>query len=80
MATFRTKYIENRKIFFKHCSPIIPFACKHVIIFYIIYKYVNGMLGPGGEQYHTAINVARKPELKYVTWFNYLIRKQNNKN
>ena len=49
MATFCTKHIENRKIFLNHCSPINPFACKHVIIFYIIYKYVNGVLGPGGN-------------------------------
>ena len=50
MATFCTKHIENRKIFFfKHCSPINSFAFKHVIIFYIIYKYVNGVLGPGGN-------------------------------
>ena len=59
-------------------APTNPFAGKRVIIFYII--YVNGLLGPGGEQYHTAINVARRPEPKYVTWYNYLIRKQNSKN
>ena len=81
MATFCIKHIENRKIFFKHCppprAPTNPIAGKRVIIFYII--YVNGMLRPGGEQYHTAINVARKPEPKYVTWYNFQIRKQNSK-
>ena len=83
MATFCIKHIENRKIFFLTLfpprAPTNPFAGKRVIIFYII--YVNGLLGPGGgEQFHTAINAARKPEPKYVTWYNYLIRKQNSKN
>ena len=80
MDTFCIKHIENRKIFLNIVpprAPTNPFAGKRVIIFYII--YVNGLLGPG-EQYHTAINVARKPEPKNVTWYNYLIRKQNSKN
>ena len=95
MANFCIKNIENRKIFFLTLfpppppprAPTNPFAGGRVLIFYII--YVNGVLGPGGgggggggggEQYHTAINVARKPEPKYVTWYTYLIRKQNSKN
>ena len=81
MATFCIKHIENRKLFFNIVpprAPTNPFAGKRVIIFYI--TYVNGVLGPGGEQYHTAINVARKPEPKYVTWYNFIIRKQNSKN
>ena len=81
MATFCIKHIENRKYFFNIVpprAPTIPFAGECVIIFYII--YVNGVLGPGGGgQYHTAINVARKPEPKYETRYNFLLRKQNSK-
>ena len=40
-------------------------TCYHIL--HNINERLVGARG-GGEQYHTAINVARKPEPKYVTW------------